>query len=769
MEVQWAEVKSGNQKTFIGVFYGQQEKAPAEEVQSDFDALKSQINTLKQEGDVILVGDFNAKLNIHLPEKKITQKMSRNGEILQGLLNDTETVAVNMNKDVCQWTREHRKNQNEKSVIDYIITTNKSKEKIKLTRIDTEGTHRLKGKEETDHNTILMETNFDVRTTPTHKKIWKKGSTQDWNKYNEQVNREIKSRKPQNYDELEEIIMRSLKSNIGQITIKNGAKRESKEAKELRAKKKEMGKKFDQACEDKDPNIQLIKEEYISAQKQLRDQLDKDERNRRYKIANKLILEGGAKSDLFWIMRKRIIKNDSDANYDIKDEEGNVIENEEDAKEHIANYYENLYQARPGTQEYEEWTKIIMTKVREIEDELKDKEPIERITMKELNKAIKSLKKGKSSGPDNIPNEALINASTSLRREILNQLNSLSRTQKIPSQWQEGEIKRLYKGKGTKGKCSSERGITLASNFGKLYERIINNRALKQINITDAQAGGKKGRATVDHLLITKEMIQLAKVTRKPLYIVFLDVTKAYDKAWLDAIMYIMHKEGITDNLWTIIRKLNQNLTARIRTKDGLTRPIRIKDSIRQGGVLSVAQYALLMDEISKELNKVTKGVKLPDIEKRIADLLWVDDVALFSTDEQELQEMLDITDQTAKRYRVEFGKEKSKVLTIGKLKKNQTQPKFKLGTMELDNTETYTYLGETINNKGNIADHIKCIKGKVEAAYQTIRIIAGNKDFSIRTRAMIILFMVCCDAPLPNGISHIKMKNNVVYINNLL
>ncbi len=55
MEVQWAEVKSGNQKTFIGVYYGQQEKAPAEEVQSDFDALKSQINMLKQEGDVILV------------------------------------------------------------------------------------------------------------------------------------------------------------------------------------------------------------------------------------------------------------------------------------------------------------------------------------------------------------------------------------------------------------------------------------------------------------------------------------------------------------------------------------------------------------------------------------------------------------------------------------------------------------------------------------------------------------------------------------------
>ncbi len=53
MEVKWTDVKSGTQRTFIGVFYDQQEKAPADEVQSDFDALQSQINTLIQDGDVI--------------------------------------------------------------------------------------------------------------------------------------------------------------------------------------------------------------------------------------------------------------------------------------------------------------------------------------------------------------------------------------------------------------------------------------------------------------------------------------------------------------------------------------------------------------------------------------------------------------------------------------------------------------------------------------------------------------------------------------------
>ncbi len=210
------------------------------------------------------------------------------------------------------------------------------------------------------------------------------------------------------------------------------------------------------------------------------------------------------------------------------------------------------------------------------------------------------LRRGKSCGPGEIPNEVFIEAQKPLLQQIVKQLNNISSTEDIPETWQEGEIKRLYKGKGNKGKCSAERGITLASNFGKLYERIINERILKEVNISDAQAGGKKGRATTDHLLVLKELIQQSKKKKKPLYIAFLDVTKAYDKAWLDAIMFIMHKEGVQSKHWSIVKKLNENLTARVKTKYGLTRKIQIKDSIRQGGVLSVAQYAVLMDEYTR-------------------------------------------------------------------------------------------------------------------------------------------------------------------------
>ena len=149
--------------------------------------------------------------------------------------------------------------------------------------------------------------------------------------------------------------------------------------------------------------------------------------------------------------------------------------------------------------------------------------------------------------------------------------------------------------------------------------------------MTEAQAGGQKSKATVDHLLRIKDTIKHLRQNKKEAYIAFLDVTKAYDKAWPDAILYVMQKEGTDLPTWKLVKELNSNLKATLKTKHGNTREIQIKDSIRQGGVLSVIQYALLMDEINKEIIKENIGPKLSCTNEPIGCLLWMDDVALIS------------------------------------------------------------------------------------------------------------------------------------------
>ena len=325
-------------------------------------------------------------------------------------------------------------------------------------------------------------------------------------------------------------------------------------------------------------------------------------------------------------------------------------------------------------------------------------------------------------------------------------MNKILNSMEIPQQWTEGNLKRLYKGKGKKGKCSNERGITLASNMGKLFERMINNRIIPNVNMTDAQAGGIKGRATVDHILILKELVHIAKCDMKKTTLTYLDVTKAYDKAWLNAILYVLHKQGINSRIWKIVKELNSNLKTTIQTKHGPTRQINIKDSIRQGGVLSVTLYALMMDEIAKDLNNTELGIKIPNTDMRIPCLLWMDDVVLADTNVNKSQELLNKTDHTSKKYHIEFGMPKTKYLRTGNSKE---AIELKLGDRIIDETDKYTYLGEINNKNMNLKDQIKSIESKVEAAYQTLIAIAEDQNFKNIKMECIWKLVKTCIIPI--------------------
>ena len=136
------------------------------------------------------------------------------------------------------------------------------------------------------------------------------------------------------------------------------------------------------------------------------------------------------------------------------------------------------------------------------------------------------------------------------------------------------------------------------------------------------QGGGKTGSSTIDYIMIFKKTLKLKNTT----YITFLDVTQAYDKAWADALISVLYKQGIQNKL-----------KAKVRTKHEETRTIKIRDSIRQGGVLSVTLYATLMDEIAKEINNKNLGIKTGD-DRNVGCLLWTDDVVLIADSQKEMQ-----------------------------------------------------------------------------------------------------------------------------------
>jgi exonuclease III len=66
-EIKWIKLR-GKTNIAIGVIYGKQETTRKEEVETQFQELATQTNILKKTHQIIIMGDFNATINIDIPK-----------------------------------------------------------------------------------------------------------------------------------------------------------------------------------------------------------------------------------------------------------------------------------------------------------------------------------------------------------------------------------------------------------------------------------------------------------------------------------------------------------------------------------------------------------------------------------------------------------------------------------------------------------------------------------------------------------------------------
>ena len=110
------------------------------------------------------------------------------------------------------------------------------------------------------------------------------------------------------------------------------------------------------------------------------------------------------------------------------------------------------------------------------------------------------------------------------------------------------------------------------------------------------------------------------------MYVTFYDVTKAYDRADVEDMLVTAWEKGLRGKLWRLMKNLNTNLTARIKTNDGLTRRIKRIAGGKQGGKNFGYLFAKMMDVMAEDAECDERlGVSIDGL--KITVLEWVDDV----------------------------------------------------------------------------------------------------------------------------------------------
>ena len=260
--------------------------------------------------------------------------------------------------------------------------------------------------------------------------------------------------------------------------------------------------------------------------------------------------------------------------------------------------------------------------------------------------------------------------------------------EEIPDHWNKGQITSIWKGKGDKEVLKNHRGITTSSAIGSICEALIDNRLEAVIPFTQAQGGGKRGSSTCDHLFIMRAIIEISKRQKRSTFLTFYDVSKAYGHANVDDMLKIVWDRGLKGKAWRILKNMSKNLRASIKTKHGLTREIEMEIGGRQGSRLTGRLFSKMMDVLAEELLELNEGFSMSDIFK-IALLLWVDDVVTFAESEEEQKRILELVNQFALKHKIQWGKEKCKVMRVGYHRPSEAST-WKIGDMPIEESDSY-------------------------------------------------------------------------------
>ena len=152
--------------------------------------------------------------------------------------------------------------------------------------------------------------------------------------------------------------------------------------------------------------------------------------------------------------------------------------------------------------------------------------------------------------------------------------NSVLKSSTFPNIWNESYLVLIHK-KGDKLDPGNYRGISITSNLGKLFNKIILSRILKFINVNQLisknQIGFKEKCRTSDHIFTLKSIVENKKRTRKKVFAAFIDLRKAFDTVWRMGLFFKILENKFPPLISKIIMSMYTDTSYRIKFETGLS------------------------------------------------------------------------------------------------------------------------------------------------------------------------------------------------------
>ncbi|KAL8581326.1 hypothetical protein ACOMHN_034405 [Nucella lapillus] len=129
----------------------------------------------------------------------------------------------------------------------------------------------------------------------------------------------------------------------------------------------------------------------------------------------------------------------------------------------------------------------------------------------------------------------------------------------VPQDMRDANIITLYKNKGD---CNNYRGISLLSIVGKAFARVVLNRLQSPAErvYPEAQCGFRAERSTIDMIFSLRQLQEKCREQRRPLFIAFIDLIKAYDLVSRAGLFTLLQKIGCPPKLLRMTTSFHEDM-----------------------------------------------------------------------------------------------------------------------------------------------------------------------------------------------------------------
>ncbi|KAK3507793.1 hypothetical protein QTP70_000403 [Hemibagrus guttatus] len=380
----------------------------------------------------------------------------------------------------------------------------------------------------------------------------------------------------------------------------------------------------------------------------------------------------------------------------IKDRDGRVLTSEESVQRRWKEYFEELMNEENEREKKVEGVNSVEQKV-------------DKIRKDEVRKALKRMKSGKAVGPDDIPVEVWKCLGEAAVEFLASLFNRVLESEGMPEEWRRSVFVPIFKNKGDVQSCSNYRGIKLMSHTMKVWERVVEARLRKVVEICEQQYGFMPRKSTTDAIFALRILMEKYRDGQRELHCVFVDLEKAYDRVPREELWYCMRKSGVAEKYVRVVQDMYERSRTVVRCAVGQTEEFNVEVGLHQGSALSPFLFAIVMDQLSEEVRQESPWT-----------MMFADDIVICSESREQVEENLERWRFALERRGMKVSRSKTEYMCVNEREGSGT---VRLQGEEVKKVQEFKYLGSTVQSNGECG---KEVKKRVQAGWNGWRKVSG-------------------------------------------